>query len=190
MTSILQDMANLVWAAAPELRVYGLSGPSKDDPGFERWSKLWADIKPIKYGNTGSWGDDSSQVLARYEVPIDSYHCVLRVKTYTVNYTAAAGDLSVPAPPPPGTAYWQLQQLGTTAAQTMTDPDAPVQTMVDCEEFLIFPGAYYATLILNLSSAPPNTQTREVRTLVYGYNITGELAERIGSNQAVMIIPG
>lgn len=187
--SILQDMANIVWTAAPELRVYGVNGPGKSDPGYDLWRELWAGIKPIKYGNSVTWSDDTSLTLARYQVPLDSYHCVLRVKTYTINYTAAAGDLSVPAPPPPGTAYWQLQQLGTTAAQTMTDPDAPVQTMVDCEEFLIFPGGYYAALLLNLSSAPPNSQNREVRTLVYGYNVTDDIASRIGSNQAVMIIP-
>ena len=185
---ILQDMAQIVWSAAPELRIYGLQGPNKDDAGYDLWKELWAGIKPIKYGNSVTWSDSGQLNLARYQIPLDSYHCILRVRTYTINYTAAAGDLSVPAPPPPGTAYWQLQQLGTTTAQTVTDQDAPVQTMTDCEEFLIFPGGYYATLILNLSSNPPNSQAREVRTLVYGYDITGDLAERIGSNQAVMVI--
>lgn len=185
---ILKDMADLIWTAAPELRVYGVSGPGKDDAGYDLWRELWAGIKPIKYGNSVTWSDDGQLYLARYQIPQDTYHCVLRVETYTINYTAAATDLSVPAPPPPGTAYWQLQQLGTTAAQTITDPDAPVQTMANCEEFLILEGGYFATLILNLSSAPPNSQAREVRTLVYGYDITGDLAERIGSNQAVMTI--
>lgn len=185
---ILQDMAQIVWSAAPELRIYGLQGPNKDDAGYDLWKELWAGIKPIKYGNSVTWSDSGQLNLARYQIPLDSYHCILRVRTYTINYTAAAGDLSVPAPPPPGTAYWQLQQLGTTAAQTMTDPDAPVQTMTDCEEFLIFPGGYFATLILDLSSAPPNAQSREVRTLVYSYDISGEIANRIGGNQATMII--
>ena len=187
--SILKDMATIVCAAAPELRVYGIIGPGKNDSGYLLWRKLWDAIKPVKFGNSVSWTDATELVLARNQVPRDMSRVVLRVKTQTINYTAAAGDLSVVSAAPPGSAWWQYESLGSSVAQIITDPDAPVQTMTNCEEFLIFKGGYYITLNLNLSSAPPNAQTREVRTLVYSYNINAEIADRIGANQAEMIIP-
>lgn len=184
--SILQDMANIVWSAAPELRVYGVNGPGKDDPAYDLWSELWAGIKPIKYGSSPTWSEAAEVALARYEIPVDTYHCILRVKTETRNYDAAAIDFYVPAPPP-GFAWWELQQLGTTVAQVVTTPGAPAHTMVNCEEFLIFEGGYYATLKLDISIAPPDTNDHVINTLVYGYNITGQLASLIGSNQAAVI---
>lgn len=186
---ILRDIADIIWRAAPELRVYDINGPGKDEAGYELWRKFEAAIQPVKFGNTVSWTDDTSLVLARYQVPRDFFNVVLRVQTNTINYTAAAGDLSVVSVAPPGTAYWEYQSLGSTQSQVLTDTDAPVQTMTNCEEFLVFSGGQYIVLTLNLSSAPPNAQTRSVQTLVYSYNVSAEIADRIGTNQAEMIIP-
>lgn len=186
--AILRDMAEIVWAAAPELRVYGISGPKPEDAGYETWRRLWADIKPIKYGSTVTWNESALFNLARYAVPYDYSHLVMRVDCYAVDWAAGAANQGVRLAPPPGLAYWQLEQVGSQVAQIITDEFMPVQIMLEQEEFLIFRGGYEAVLIGNFTAPPDDAKT--VRTFVMGYNIGSEITERIGSNQVSAIITG
>lgn len=196
MQGILADMREIVFAAAPGLRHYGESGPAEPDKlskmfggksarDYFLWKELWASIKPVQFGNSVTWSDATELALARYQVPDDYSNVVLWVDCYTVNYTSAAIDLSLKAPPPPGTAWWRYESLGSTLAQNVTDPDMPVQIMTEGQQFLVFKGGYYEVLMLNLTSAPPDDEAREVRCSVYSYNIGAEILDRIGSNQAI-----
>ena len=196
MNSILQDMREIVCAAAPELRAYSENGPDRLNAlarllnlrgarDYDLWHELWASIKPIKFGNSITWADATSGTLARYLVPRNTHCLVTRVHTYSVNYTAAAADVCAVAPPPPGTAWWQYENLGSTQIQVLTDISMPAQVMADAEEFLIFKGGYYVTLNIDFSSAPPSAQAREVRTTVYGYNCDAAIIDRIAGNQAI-----
>jgi hypothetical protein len=196
MNSILQDMREIVYAAAPDLQKYGQQGPpeptklsklfgSRAAHDYFLWRELWAAIKPVKFGNNITWSDASDGTLARYQVPRDFFNIVLRVRTYTVNYTSGALDLSLPGPPPSGSAWWEYQILGTGVAQVITDPDMPVQVMAEAEEFLIFRGGFYIVLRINFASAPPDDEARQVRTTVYSYNCGAAIIDRIGGNQAI-----
>lgn len=185
--SILRDMAEIVWAAAPELRVHGINGPKNSDDDHDLWTRLWADIRPVKYGNTLTWNSAALYSLARYAVPLDYSHIVMRVDCYAVDWAAGATNQGVRLCPPPGMAYWQLEQIGQ-AAQLLTDEFMPIQIMLEQEEFLIMRGGYEAVLIGNFT-APPNSD-KTVRTFVMGYNVGSEITERIGSNQASAIITG
>lgn len=186
--TIARDMAEIVWAAAPELRVYGIDGPGKDDPGYEFWKELWASIKPIKYGNTFTWDGAELYTLARYAVPDDSYHLIVRVDCYTTTWVTGGTNIGVRLTPPPGSAYWQLETAGSSVAQILTDEFMPVTIMLEREEWLLVQGGYEAVLIGNFTAPPTGTWT--VRSFVMGYNVGDEIASRIGSNQAAAIITG
>lgn len=186
--TILRDMAEIVWAAAPELRVYGVSGPKTEDEGYELWRRLWADIRPIKYGNTVTWDSSANFNLARYAIPYDYSHLVMRVDCYAVDWAAGATNQGVRLCPPPGFAFWQLEQVGSQVAQVVTDESMPIQMMLEQEEFLIMRGGFEAVLIGTFTAPPDDDKT--VRTFVMGYNIGSEITERIGSNQASAIITG
>lgn len=194
-SSILRDMAEIVWATAPELRVYGLGGPSEPSllskwlntnaaKDYLLWREIWAGIKPVKFGNSITWSDAGSATLARYMVPRSTYCLVLRVETVVLNYEDTAVDFFVPAAPP-GTYSWGYESLGATSAQVVTDAVSP-QLLTGCEEFLVFKGGYYITLDATWTVAPPNDEPHEVRTLVYAYNVNSEIVDRIGSNQAIV----
>ncbi len=188
MTSILRDMAEIVWAAAPELRVFGIGGPKTEDESYGLWRRLWADIRPIKYGNTVTWNSSNTYSLARYAIPYDYSHLIMRVECYSVDWAVGATNQGVRLCPPPGQAYWQLEQVGSQVAQVITAEDMPIQVMLEQEEFLILRGGYEAVLIGTFTAPPDDDKT--VRTFVQGYNIGSEITERIGSNQASAITTG
>lgn len=200
MNSVLQDMREIVWAAAPGLRKYGTQGPappgklshvfgSKSARDYLEWRKLWASLKPVRFGFSINWSVATAYTLAQYQVPRDFFNLVLHVRTYVVNWTAAATDLGRKEPPPPGYAYWQYDSfsLPATPAQVLTDTTMPIHVMADdwVHEFLLFRGGFNITLIGNITAASPNDNTREIRTVVYSYNCGTEIQDRIGSNQAI-----
>jgi len=148
------------------------------------WERLWADIKPVKFGNTIDWTTAQEYVLASYQVPDEAaYNVVLRVECYTVATAIAATDYGMFEPPPPGTAFWRYVPFGTGATYNLTDTNAPVQRLLDADELLLFKGGYNANLIGNFA-ANPSADTREVRTLVYGYNVGALIADKIGRAEA------
>lgn len=141
---------------------------------------LWADIKPIKFGNTVSWLAAGEYGLANYQVPDEaSYLIVLRVECYTVNFTSGSADYGIYEPPPPGAALWRYVPYGAGATYNVTRPSAPIQRLCDADEMLFFKGGYNVFLIGDLLDSPDG-DTRSVRTLVYGYNIGASIASRIG----------
>lgn len=144
---------------------------------------LFADIKPVKFGQTVSWLAAGDYSLARYQVPDEaSYLVVLRVETYTVNFTSGSADYGAFEPPPPGTAFWQYRPYGSGATYNLTDPNAPIQRICDADEMLFFKGGYNVFLI-GTFSVSPDGDTRSVRTLVYGYNIGAAIADRLGRGE-------
>lgn len=156
----------------------------KDD---EERKKLWADIKPVKFGQTVLWLAATQYALARYQVPDEAaYNIVCRVETYVVNLTAGAVDYGMIEPPPPGFAFWQYVPYGTGATYTLTSPGAPVQRLLDADEFLIFKGGYNLTLIGDFTASPDGI-TRNVRTLVYSYNVGTMVADRLGVGEVEIV---
>ena len=182
--SILQDMREIVWAAAPELQAKANVGVSLNDEDRALYAKLWADIRPVKYGNTATWNSANTYNLALYQVPRHLSNIVLRVDCYVVNWTAAAVDLGQIEPPPEGFAYWQYQSTDGTNVQGITDIFMQTQVMLNAEEYLVFSGGNDVALVGNFE-APPDADLRKIHTVVYSYNCGSAIIDRIGSNQAV-----
>lgn len=153
-----------------------------------QYLRYYAEITPVKYGQTVSWLAAGQYGVARYQIPAEaSFHVVLRVECYTVNLTSGAADYGLTEPPPPGAAFWVYTTPGTfTIQQVITDQNAPVQRLLDADEYLFAKGGFDLWLIGDFSASPDGA-TREVRTLVYGYNIGPELGSVLGRSE--MIIP-
>ena len=154
----------------------------------EEYNFFYSQITPVKFGATPSWTDAGEYGLARYQVPREASFCVvLRVECYVVNFTAGAADFGMFEPPPPGFAFWEYTTPGgAQVIEIITDQNAPVQRLLDADEYLFLQSGYEAVLIGNFSAAPDD-DLREIRTLVYGYNIGPYLGGRLGRSE--MVIP-
>lgn len=153
-----------------------------------QYLRYYSEITPVKYGQTLAWHDAGDYGLARYQIPAEaSFHVVLRVECYTTNLTAGDPDLLQYLVPPPGFAFWELRTPNTgTVVDVLTDRFAPVQRLLDADEYMFVEGGYDLFLIGTLS-ASPDGETRSVRTLVYAYNIGPELGSILGRSE--MVIP-
>jgi hypothetical protein len=112
-------------------------------------------------------------------------HVVCRVETYTVNWTSGAADFGAFEPPPPGFAHWQYQLPTGATLQDITWTTAPDQRLLDADEYMFFKGGYDLVLIGSFAASPDGA-TRDVRTLVYAYNIGPELAMRLGRDEVTI----
>ena len=171
---VLEHMKQLVKACNPQTR--------------EEWQELWSQIKPVKFGNKVNWLDADQYTLADYQIPLNAYLVVLRVETYTVNQTSGATDYGMYEPPPMNYAFWQYTPYGTgTVSYPLTDSTARSQLALDSDEFLIFSGGDGMNLnLIGDFVASPDGDTRQVRTLVYGYDCGPQVVERIGAGQAII----
>jgi hypothetical protein len=175
-------MYQLVSAAAPHLRGYGRSGPPVDSPDRAEWQSLWNQISPVKFGNTVLWSAATEYTLADYQIPREAeYNIVLRVECYTLNLTSGAADYGMSEPPPPGKAFWRYIPYGSGVSYNLTDITAQSHLLLDVDEFKIFKAGYNLALIGNFNAASDGA-TRNVRTIVYSYNVGAGIVERIGGN--------
>jgi hypothetical protein len=184
---VLEHMKQLVYAAAPHLAAHHHSDGRKHDdcPDCLEFHSLWNQIKPIKYGNTVLWEAATIYTLADYQIPRDAtYHIVLRVECYQVDWTNGAADLGMNEPPPPGKAYWEYIPYGTGTVYVLTDVSAQSHLLLDVDEFKIFKQGYTVALIGNFNASPDGL-TRDVRTTVYGYDVGAQIVERIGGNTVI-----
>ena len=154
----------------------------------EEYNRFYAEITPVKFGDIVAWNAPTQYDLARYQVPREaSFHVVCRVECYVVNLTSGAADYGAIEPPPPGFAYWQYVVPGTSnPIQIITNTTAFVQRLLDADEYLFLKGGFEAVLVGDFFISPDGNE-RNVRTLVYGYNIGPELGGRLGRSE--MIIP-
>lgn len=157
-------------------------------PDRETYLRYYAEITPVKYGQVVQWSAATDYFLALYQIPAEaSFHVVLRVECYSVNYTAGAADFGSFEPPPPGAAFWVYATPGTFTTQQIVIGDfGAIQRLLDADEYLFFKGGYNIALIGSLNVSPDG-DTRAVRTLVYGYNIGPELGSILGRSE--MIVP-
>ncbi len=157
----------------------------KDDKEYDFF---YSQITPVKFGSTVSWLAADQYGLARYQVPREASFCVvLRVECYTVNFTNGAPDYGAFEPPPPGQAFWEYTTPGgAQVIEVITDQNAPVQRLLDADEYLFLQSGYEAVLIGDFAASPDGL-TRAVRTLVYAYNIGPDLGGRLGRSE--MVIP-
>jgi len=169
---VLEHMKQLVKACNPQSR--------------EEWQQLWSQINPVKFGNSVNWQAATNYTLADYQIPRESHLIVLRVECYTVNFTNAATDYGMFEPPPSNYSFWQYVPYGSGAvSDPLTDQFARSHLALDADEFLIFQGGFNASLIGSFV-ATPDGQTRQVRTLVYGYTCGPQVIELIGAGQAII----
>lgn len=183
-------MREIVWSAAPQLWARVQSGSPLREEEEALYYKLWSDIKPVKYGSTILWTAALGLAnLARYQVPRNLSHIVLRTECYVVNETAGAANRQARLAPPRGLAYWQYERVGGTPAQIVTDIFMPAPVILNAEEFLVFSGGNDAVLIGNFT-APAADTGWYIETVVYGYNCGSAITDRIGSNQAIAQITG
>jgi hypothetical protein len=173
---VLEHMKQLVKACQPADR--------------EEWERLWADIKPVKFGTPVSWTNAALYTLAQYQVPDQtSYLIVLRVECYTTNFTSGSADYGNYQPPPPGFAYWSLVPSGSSGGSyPQTDQGAATHLLLDCDEMLFFRGGSQVYLFGNLNASPDGA-TRIVRTLVYGYVVGPDIAARLGRGEEAIVVP-
>lgn len=182
---VLEHIYQLVTAAAPHLRGYGRNGPPIGSPDRDEWQSLWNQVKPVKFGNTVLWQAATEYTLADYQIPRDGvYSIVLRVECYTVNWTNGAADFGMSEPPPPGKAFWRYTPYGTGVSYDLTDVNAQSHLLLDVDEFKIFKGGYNISLIGDFN-ASADLATRNVRTVVYAYNVGAQIVERIGGNEVI-----
>src|SRR5215510_3273831 len=152
----------------------------------EQYRRFYAEISPVKYGSVVLWHDATTYNLAKYQIPREaSLHMVARVETYTVNWTAGAADFGAFEPPPPGFAFWQYQLPTGAVLQNLTWVFSPIQRLLDADEYMFFKGGYDLVLVGSFVVSPDGA-TRDVRTLVYGYNIGPELAMRLGRDEVTI----
>lgn len=169
---VLEHMKQLVKACNPQSR--------------EEWQQLWSQINPVKFGNTVNWMAAGTYNLALYQIPRESYLVVLRVETYTVNNTSGAADFGIFEPPPSNYAFWQYLPYGSgTVSYPLTDQNARSHLALDADDFLIFQGGFNVAL-QGTFVVSPDGQTRQVRTLVYGYSCGPQVIELIGAGQAII----
>lgn len=147
------------------------------------YTRLLSQITPNKFGNTVLWTAAGVYSLASYQIPRNAdYTIVMRVECYTVNLTAGAADYGFQQPPPPGAAYWELTPSGTGTANIVSDETMQSHVMLDCDEQRFFQAGQTITLKGDFNVSPDGN-TRNVRTLVYCYNVSSEIMERIGGLQ-------
>lgn len=188
---IQEHLKQLVWMAAPWLQFHhhDKGASDRDCPDCKLHQELLADIKPIKFGNIVDWVAAAEYSLAQYQIPRETFNIIMRVECYTVDWTSGEADFGMSEPPPPGTAWWQFAAYGTGQTEILTDQNAQVQLLLDSDEFLVFRAGQNAELIGNFDASPDGV-TREVRTLVYSYNVGSAIADRIGILQALVPVSG
>lgn len=169
---VLEHMKQLVNACRPQSKA--------------EWNELWSQINPVKFGNVVNWNAAQDYTLANYQIPRESTLIVLRVECYTVNYTSGASDFGMYEPPPGNYAYWQYTPYGSgSVSDPLTDDLARSQLALDTDDFLLFSGGYNVSLI-GTFVVSPDGDTRQVRTLVYGYTCGPKVVELVGAGQAII----
>jgi|SRR5215475_4328240 len=141
---------------------------------------LWHQIKPVRFGNRLTWIDlPTEQVLASYQIPEASpYLVILRVECYVFTDVAGAPGFRNFEPPPGGSLRWVANSTDSIT------PLVPAHLLVDIDELLIARGAETITL-QGILSAPPDANPRFIRTTVYSYHISSQIADKIGSGEVL-----
>jgi hypothetical protein len=166
----LQHMHRIVQACFPE--------------NNQEAKEIWNDIKPIKFGATQPWITDAAITLAIYQVPEDAaYLLILRTECYVTTFDPTAVGFGQFSPPPDGTASWQYTDVGVGNTQYRITPVMDMNILLDCEEFLFAKGDHLVTLVASVTA--PDAVERFIRTLVYGYLISAEIAGRLGGDETV-----
>lgn len=150
----------------------------------EEASRIWHDIKPVRFGNRLQWANSASrQILAAYQVPDDAgYLVILRVECYTYTETATAPGFRNFEPPPAGNLQWFVNSGAGPEEYTAL---VPTHILADVDEYLVFKAGVGVSLegVLN---APPDANARFIRTLVYGYVLSAHVADQLGSGEIVV----
>lgn len=150
---------------------------------------LWHNITPVKFGDRLTWANapGTFQTLASYTVPEDgAYLLILKTECYTFTDVAAAPGFRNFEPSPTGSARWSTSPAGLTTVVTPITQTVPIHLLTEASEFLMVKAGLTAFLEANLS-APPDANTRFIRTIVYSYLVSAIIADRIGSSECLTL---
>lgn len=148
--------------------------------------ELWRNIAPVRFGQRLIWvnGAGSFQTLASYQIPEDaSYLAILKTECYVFTETATAPGFRNFEPPPNATARWSKDAGAGAEPFTQT---VPIHLLAEASEFLVVKSGLTVQLEA-LLGAPPDGNTRFIRTTVYAYNINAVIADRIGADQTLIV---
>lgn len=156
---------------------------------LDKVSKLtetdWWRLAPVRFGFDVSWLAATTYILASQVIPNERGLLVFRTECYVTNLDETAGDFLIHGATPPGTAWWTQTNFYTTvpanALGDQTDRILPAHISLDCDNLLLF-GANTTIQLLAALSASPGDVTRQVRTAVYGFYISGDAYERLRNN--------
>lgn len=176
---VQQHIEQLIKMAMPQ-RFLVAANDAERQAFADEHSRLLSQITPVKFGNTVLWLAAGTYDLAQYQIPRNAeWLVVMRVETYTVNLTSGAGDYGIQEPVPPGAAYWQRTPAGTGSTEILSDETMQSHVMCDVDEHRFFSSGNTITLVGDFLVSPDG-DTRNVRTLVYAYNVGSEIMERLG----------
>lgn len=153
---------------------------------------LWHNIRPIKFGNVITYDQASDRMpqLARYPLSSNApYMIILKVRCFVNTPTAGAPGYGLDAPPPAlATAFWQYTDLIDRLEYRLTN-SVPLHLLAGkddssgCDEFLLASGDHYVSLVANLPE-PTDNIMRFITTTVFGYVVSGLIADRLGGNES------
>jgi hypothetical protein len=146
--------------------------------------ELWHNIKPVKFGQRTTWAA-GVVTLATYQIPEDAaYLLILKTECYTFTNVAAAPGFRNFEPPPNGSAQW-VTNVG--AGDFPLTNFSPIHLLAEASEFLFAKAGNSVTLQGTLD-ATPDANLRSIRTLVYSYQISAIIADRLGSGEVLTAI--
>lgn len=140
-------------------------------------------VKPVKFGLEVGWNLASQYVLAAHFVPDNVALLVLRVECVMINQTVGAADFNIAQPAPSGKAYWTTSP-DAALGKPVTNANARTHVVLDVDELLIFAGNQWASVVGDFN-APPDADTRQVRTTVYGYYVPSEVVAALVPSEAI-----
>jgi hypothetical protein len=145
--------------------------------------ELWHNIRPIKFGNRLAWPvAGGSSILAQYQVPEDAaYLLILKTECYVFQDQTTAANRLFQAPPG-ATAQWTIN---TGAGPQGITGLVPIHLLAEASEFLMVKAGVLATLIGVLSARPDLGLF--IRTIVYAYHVNAIIADRIGTDEALVV---
>lgn len=158
----------------------------------EEASRFWHNVRPVKFGNviTYDQASDRTPQLARYPLSSNApYLIIMKVRCYIHTPTAGAPGYGLDAPPPAlATAFWQYTDIIDRPEYRLTNM-VPLHLLAGkddtsgCDEFLLASGDHVVSLVANLPMPADNVQ-RFILTTVFGYAISGLIADRLGGDES------
>lgn len=142
------------------------------------------ELKAVKFGYNIHYTAAAQYVLASQQVPRNVSLLVLRTQVYLTNQEETATDYGFYRTIPNGLAYWIVApDTSNTTIQAWSNPNAPSQLALDCDEFLLFPSGLFANLLFTAADPAP-TGDFFLRTTIFAYFVPPKVSDALGGPQS------